>query len=46
MCICITFCWIRQLFTTTMNDHVVFVGRELCGLVLHSTGPDCYLTLL
>jgi hypothetical protein len=46
MCTCITFCWIRQLFTTTMNGHVFFVGRELCGLVLHSTGSDSYQTIL
>ena len=46
MCICITFCWIRQLFTTTMNGPVVFGGRELCVLVLHSAGSDSYLTLL
>jgi hypothetical protein len=46
MCTCITFCWTRQLSNTTLIDPVAFRGRELCVLVLHSTGPDSYLTLL
>ena len=44
MCTCTTFCWIRQLFTTNMNGLVVFVGRELFVLILHSAGSDSYLT--
>jgi hypothetical protein len=46
MCMCITFCWIRQLFNTTLTSPVTFGGRVLCVLVLHSAGPDSYLTLL
>ena len=36
MCTCITFCWIKQLFITTLIGAVVIGGRELCVLVLHS----------
>jgi hypothetical protein len=46
MCTCIMFCWIRQLLNTTLTGPVAFGGRELCVLVLHSAGPDCYFTLL
>jgi hypothetical protein len=46
MCTCITFCWIRQLSNTTLTGSVVFGGRELCVLVLHSAGSDSYLILL
>ena len=46
MCTCITFCWTRQLFNTTLIGPVTFEGRELCVLVLHSAVPDSYLTLL
>jgi hypothetical protein len=46
MCTCITFCWTRQLFNTTLIGPVAFGGRELCVLVLHSVGPDSYATLL
>jgi hypothetical protein len=46
MCTCITFCWIRQLSNTTFTGPVTFGGRELCALVLHSAGPESYLTLL
>jgi hypothetical protein len=42
---CITFCWIRQLFNTTVIGPVAFGGRELCVLVLDSAGSDSYLTL-
>jgi hypothetical protein len=46
MCTCITFCWTRLLFYTTLIGAVVFGGRELFVLVLHSAGSDSYLTLL
>jgi hypothetical protein len=46
MCTCIIFCWIRDLFTTTMIGSVAFGGRELYVLALHSAGPHKYLTLL
>ena len=46
MCSCITFCWTRQLFNTTLIGPVTFEGRELCVFVLHSAVPDSYLTLL
>jgi hypothetical protein len=46
MCTCITFCWIKQLCNTTLIGVVVFGGRELCVLVLHSAALDSYLTLL
>jgi len=46
MFICITSCWTRQLFNTTLIGSVAFEGRELCALVLHSAGPDMYLILL
>jgi hypothetical protein len=36
----------RELFNTTLIDPVVFGGRDICVLVLHSAGPDSYLTLL
>jgi hypothetical protein len=42
----ITFCWTRQSFNTTFIGPDAFEGRELCALVLHSAGPDSYLTLL
>jgi hypothetical protein len=45
MCTCITLCWTRLLFNTALIGPVVFGGRVLCVLVLHSAGPDCYLTL-
>jgi hypothetical protein len=46
MCTCIIFCWIRQLFNTTLTGSVAFGGWELCVLVLHSAGSDSYLALL
>jgi len=46
MCTCITFCWTRWLFNTTLIGPMVLGERELCVLVLHSAGPDSYLTLL
>ena len=46
MCTCITLCCTRQLSNTTLIGPVVFGGRELCVLVLHSAGPDSYLALL
>ena len=42
----ITFCWTRQLFSTTFIGSLAFGERELCVLALHSAGPDSYLTLL
>ena len=46
MCTCITFCWTRQLFNTTLIGAVTFRRRELCLLVLHSAGQDSCLGLL
>jgi hypothetical protein len=46
MCTCITFCWTRQLASTTLTGPVIFGVHELCILVLHSAGPDSYLALL
>ena len=46
MCTCIAFCWTRELSNTTLIDPVAFGERQLCVLVLHSAGPDSYLTLL
>jgi hypothetical protein len=46
MCTCITFCWIRQLSSTTLTGPVTFGVRELCLFILHSAGTDNYLTLL
>jgi hypothetical protein len=46
MCTCITFCWIRHLFSTTLIGTVTFGKRELCLLVLHSAGQDSCLALL
>jgi hypothetical protein len=46
MCTCIIFCWTRELSNTTLIGPVAFGERELCGLVLHSAGPDSYLALL
>jgi hypothetical protein len=46
MCTCITFCWTRHVFNTTLIGPLAFKVRELCVLVLHSAGPDRYLTLL
>jgi hypothetical protein len=46
MCTCITFCWTIHLFNTTLISPLEFGERELCVLVLHSTGQDSYLTLL
>jgi hypothetical protein len=45
MCNFITFCCTRQLFITTLNGPMEFGGGELCVIVLHSAGPDSYLTL-
>jgi hypothetical protein len=45
MSTCTTFCWTRQLSNTTSIGPVAFEGRELCAVVLHSAGPDSYLTL-
>jgi hypothetical protein len=45
MCTCIIFCWIRQLFNTTLTGPVAFGVQELCVLVLHSAGTDSYLKL-
>jgi hypothetical protein len=42
----ITFCWTRQLFKNILTGPVAFGGRDLCVLILHSAGPDSYLTLL
>jgi hypothetical protein len=39
MCTCITFCRIRELFSTALIGPVTFGGRKLCLLVLHSAGP-------
>jgi hypothetical protein len=46
MCTCITFCWIRQLFNTTLTGPVAFGGQELCVIVLHSAVSHSYLTLV
>jgi hypothetical protein len=46
MCTCITFCWTRQLFNTTLIGPVAFEGRELCAPVLHSAGPQLFNTTL
>ena len=46
MCTCIAFRWTRELSNTTLIGPVAFGDRELCGLVLHSAGPDSDLTLL
>jgi len=46
MCTCITFCWTRQLFNTTLIGLVAFGRREFCVFVLHSAGSDSYFTLL
>ena len=46
ICTCITFCWYRLLFNTTLIGPVTFGERDLCVLVLHSAGPHSYLTLL
>jgi hypothetical protein len=46
MCTCITFCWIIELYNTTLIGPEAFGGRELCVLVLHSAGSDSYLGLL
>ena len=46
MCTCIIFCWIRQLFSTTLIGSMTFGGLISCVLVLYSAGPDNYLTLL
>jgi hypothetical protein len=40
MCTCITFCWTRELFNTTLIVPVGFGGREFCVPVLHSAVPD------
>ena len=42
LCTCITLCWTKQLFSTTLIGPVAFRGRELFVLVLHSAGPDIY----
>jgi hypothetical protein len=46
ICTCITFCWYRHLFSTTLIGTVAFGERELCVVVLLSAGPDSYLALL
>ena len=46
MCSCITFCWTRQLSSTTLIGLLAFGELDLCVLVLHSAGPHSYLTLL
>jgi hypothetical protein len=46
MCVCITFCWTRQLANTALIGPVAFGRRELCVLVLYSAGSDSYLTLI
>ena len=45
MCTFITFCCTRQLFNTTLIGPATFGGGELYVIVLHSAGPDSYLTL-
>jgi hypothetical protein len=46
MCTCITFCLTRQLLNSILIGPMAFGERELCVLVLHSTGPDSYLAQL
>jgi hypothetical protein len=46
MCTCITFCWTRHLFNTTLIGPVACGGPELFVIVLHSAAPDTYLILL
>jgi hypothetical protein len=46
MCTCITFCWIRALFNTTLIGPVVFGGHGIYVLAFYSAGPDRYLTIL
>jgi hypothetical protein len=46
MCTCITFCWTRHLFKTTLTGPVAFGEREVCVLILDSAEPDSSLTLL
>jgi hypothetical protein len=45
MCACVTFICTRQLSNITLIGPVAFGGGELCVLILHSAGPDSYLTL-
>ena len=45
MCTCITFCWTTQLFNITFIGPMAFGGRNLFVRVLHSAGPDNYLTV-
>jgi hypothetical protein len=40
MCACVTFCWIRQLSSTTLTGPVTFGVRELCLCVLYSAGIE------
>ena len=46
MCTCITFCLTRQLLNSILIGPMAFRERELCVVVLHLAGPDCYLALL
>ena len=46
MCSCNTFYWNRQLSSTNLLGILAFRERELCVVVLHLAGPDCYLALL
>ena len=46
ICICITFCQTRQLLNIILIGPMAFRERVLCVFVLHSAGPDSYLTLL
>ena len=46
MCTCITFCWTRYVFNTTLIGPLAFKVRELCVLVLNSAETDTYLILL
>jgi hypothetical protein len=46
MCTCITFCLTRELLNSILIGPMAYRERELRVLVLHSTGPDSYLTQL
>ena len=46
ICTCITFCQTRQLLNIILIGPMAFRERVLCVFVLHSAGPDSYLTLL
>ena len=45
MCTDITFCWTKQLFNITFIGPKAFGGRHLFVRVLHSVGPENYLTV-